>query len=52
MKNRDSIKLALVGGHKSKGGFAQALIGREDVDEYTETIGAAFFTTKITTDDK
>ena len=52
MENRDSVKLTLVGGHYSKGGFAQALTGREDVDEYTETIGAAFFRTKITTDDK
>ena len=40
MAEENKAKVALVGGYQSKGGFAQAFIGKEVVDETAEIIGA------------
>lgn len=47
MAEEKTMKLTLVGGNMSKGGFAEALIGRENPKEDAAIVGAAFYTTEI-----
>ena len=41
------MKLTLVGGNMSKGGVAEALVGRENPNEDAPIVGAEFYSTEI-----